>query len=102
MAESSSAVSGTFRAIGPSTGRQDQPSARFSEGTSPALGRKPTMPQKAAGLRREPPVSEPEQSGAMPVASATAEPPDEPPAARTRSTMPQSASGTKSRKIGLP
>ena len=36
------------------------------------------MPQNAAGLRRLPPVSEPVQSGAMPVASATAEPPDEP------------------------
>ena len=36
------------------------------------------MPQNEAGLRRLPPVSEPVQSGAMPVASATAEPPDEP------------------------
>ncbi len=36
------------------------------------------MPQNAAGLRSEPPVSEPEQIGAMPVASATADPPEEP------------------------
>ena len=36
------------------------------------------MPQNAAGLRSEPPVSEPVQIGAIPVASATAEPPDEP------------------------
>ena len=36
------------------------------------------MPLKAAGLRSEPPVSEPEQSGTMSVASATAEPPEEP------------------------
>ena len=36
------------------------------------------MPLKAAGLRSEPPVSEPVASGTMPVASATAEPPDEP------------------------
>jgi hypothetical protein len=43
------------------------------------------MPQKAAGLRSEPPVSEPEQSGAMPVASATAEPPEEPAAERAGS-----------------
>jgi len=71
--------------MGPSTGRQDQPSPRFSEGTRPALGRKPTMPQKAAGLRSEPPVSEPEQSGAMPVARATAEPPEEPAAERVGS-----------------
>ena len=36
------------------------------------------MPQKAAGLRSEPPVSEPVAIGTMPVASATADPPDEP------------------------
>jgi hypothetical protein len=36
-------------------------------------------------LRSDPPVSEPEQSGTMPVASATAEPPDEPAAERTGS-----------------
>ena len=37
------------------------------------------MPQKAAGVRRLPPWSEPVASGTMPQASATAEPPDEPP-----------------------
>ncbi|MEY9131439.1 hypothetical protein ACVIWV_003445 [Bradyrhizobium diazoefficiens] len=42
----------------------------------------PTMPEKPAGLRKEPPVSEPEASGAMPQASATAEPPEEPAAER--------------------
>ena len=36
------------------------------------------MPQNDAGLRNDPPVSEPEHIGAMPVASATADPPDEP------------------------
>ena len=36
------------------------------------------MPQNAAGLRSEPPVSLPVQSGTIPVASATAEPPDDP------------------------
>ncbi len=36
------------------------------------------MPQNDAGLRRLPPVSEPVASGTMPVASATAEPPDDP------------------------
>src|SRR4051795_7766191 len=40
------------------------------------------MPAYAAGLRRLPPVSEPEASGAMPQASATAEPPEEPAAER--------------------
>ena len=41
--------------------------------------RKPTTPQKAAGVRSEPPRSEPWASGPMPVASATAAPPLEPP-----------------------
>ena len=36
------------------------------------------MPQKLAGLRSEPPMSEPCASQAMPVASATAAPPEEP------------------------
>src|SRR3954464_2028468 len=40
------------------------------------------MPEKPAGLRKLPPVSEPEASGAMPQASATAEPPEEPAAER--------------------
>ncbi|MNL38734.1 hypothetical protein D3C87_1609690 [compost metagenome] len=39
----------------------------------------PTMPQKAAGWRMEPPVSLPVASGTMPAATAAAEPPDEPP-----------------------
>ena len=38
------------------------------------------MPQNEAGLRKEPPVSEPVQTGSMSVASAAADPPDEPPA----------------------
>ena len=50
--------------------------------TRPMLGRKPTMPQKLAGLRSEPPMSEPCASHAMPVASATAAPPEEPAAER--------------------
>ena len=36
------------------------------------------MPENAAGLRNDPPVSEPEQIGTIPVASATADPPEEP------------------------
>jgi len=37
--------------------------------TRPMLGRRPTMPQKLAGLRSEPPMSEPWASQAMPVAA---------------------------------
>ncbi len=50
----------------------------MSSGTTPGEGRNPTTPQNAAGLRRLPPVSEPIAIGHMPVASATAEPPEEP------------------------
>src|SRR4029450_6577102 len=53
--------------------------ARRPTATMPGEGRKPTTPQNDAGLRRLPPVSEPVQTGSMSVASATAEPPDEPP-----------------------
>jgi hypothetical protein len=59
-----------------------QPCARLSVGTRPGEGRKPTMPQNAAGMRSEPPPSEPVQIGSMLVASATADPPDEPPGVR--------------------
>ena len=38
----------------------------------------PTTPQKLAGLRSEPPRSEPCATQAMPVASATAAPPEDP------------------------
>jgi hypothetical protein len=78
MADSSRAVSGTLRAIGPSTGSPDQPCPRFSLGTTPGEGRYPTIPLNAAGLRKEPPVSDPEQIGAIPQASATPDPPDDP------------------------
>ena len=50
--------------------------------TRPMLGLKPTMPQKLAGLRKLPPMSEPCASHAVPVASATAAPPEEPAAER--------------------
>ena len=42
------------------------------------LGLNPTTPQKLAGFRSDPPRSEPLAIHAMPVASATADPPDEP------------------------
>ena len=40
------------------------------------------MPHEAAGWRIEPPVSVPSASGAMPAATAAAEPPREPPGTR--------------------
>src|SRR5580698_7081536 len=78
MAPSNKHVSATVRAIGPRTGRLDHPIGRLSDGTRPGDGRNPTIPQNAAGLRNDPPVSEPWQIGTIPVASATAEPPEDP------------------------
>ena len=85
MAESSSAASATERAMGPITASGDQASSAGQEGTRPGDVRKPTTLQKLAGLRREPPRSEPSAMGTMPVASATAAPPLLPPQLRPRS-----------------
>src|SRR5215510_6020834 len=41
------------------------------------------MPQRAAGWRIDPPVSEPSASGTRPAATATAEPPLDPPGMRS-------------------
>ena len=51
----------------------------------PKVGFRPQTPQKAAGIRMEPLVSEPSARGANPAATAAAEPPDEPPASRAGS-----------------
>src|SRR5436853_3687882 len=45
----------------------------------------PTIPQSAAGCRIDPPVSEPSASGVSAAATATAEPPLDPPGIRSRS-----------------
>ncbi|MCY1538005.1 hypothetical protein D9M68_735260 [compost metagenome] len=45
---------------------------------------RPVMPFRAAGIRTEPPVSEPSAAGARPAATATPEPLDEPPGMRAR------------------
>ena len=45
----------------------------------------PHTPQSEAGTRIEPLVSEPSARGTMPAATATADPPDEPPANRVTS-----------------
>jgi hypothetical protein len=51
----------------------------------PKVGFSPKTPQKAAGTRIDPLVSDPSDSGTRPPATAAAEPPDEPPATRVRS-----------------
>ena len=84
MASSMRATSDTLRAIGPSTQRLSKAGKPSPRGTMPALGRKPTMPQKLAGMRSEPPRQEPFASQTSCAANAAAAPPDEPPAVRVR------------------
>src|ERR1700755_1144025 len=82
MASSSNARSSILRAIGPCTVRLRSILAVGVCATRPILGRIPTMPQKLAGLRSEPPMSVPCASQAVPLASAAADPPEEPDAER--------------------
>ena len=58
---------------------------RMSIGMRPRPGFNPTTPQSAAGMRTEPPMSVPSASGTQPLATATADPPDDPPALRAGS-----------------
>ena len=48
------------------------------------MGLKPTMPQKAAGCRIDPPVSVPKEIGQNLAATDAAEPPDDPPGVHLR------------------
>jgi hypothetical protein len=82
IASSIRATSSTLRAIGPLTESVSNLTSPGPAATRPGLGRKPTTEQKLAGVRREPPRSEPVASHTSPVASAAAEPPEEPPALR--------------------
>src|SRR4051812_38235225 len=63
----------------------DQAKAAFGSGTRPAVGRKPTTLQNAAGFRRDPPISLPSATGTSPQARATAAPPEDPPQVFVRS-----------------
>ena len=84
------ATSSTVRPIGPATEIVSHTQSTGCCGTSPGDGRSPTMPQKAAGMRSEPPRSVPSARAIMPVASAAAPPPVEPPEAvsYTHLTLP--------------
>lgn len=57
----------------------------------PGVGRIEATPQKLAGVRTEPPKSVPCASGTMPAATATAEPPDDP---------PEVSAGSKGLRVG--
>src|SRR5207245_5102397 len=82
---STKARSATERPRHPDVLSVDHASASFGFGTRPIDGRKPTTLQNAAGLRSEPPVSEPLTTGASPHANVTAAPPEDPPHVFARS-----------------
>ena len=72
-------MSATERANGPMWS-SDHPSGTMpSTGTRPCGPLRPTTPQYAAGRRIEPTVCEPSAAGTMRMATAAAEPDEEPP-----------------------
>ena len=78
MALSMRVTSSTVRAIGPTCATVPKALAG-NAGTVPKVGLCPTMPQKEAGMRMEPPPSVPTCNTPAPVAAATAAPPEDPP-----------------------
>ena len=71
------------RASGPKWDSWSNSLGRTVKGMRPKLGFRPTTPQKEAGMRTDPPMSEPSAIGTQPLATATPAPPDEPPAVRS-------------------
>ena len=82
-ASRNSAESATLRASGPRTLSPCQWSGSGASDTRPREGLSPKSPQQAAGMRIDPPPSEPSATGASPAATAAAEPPLEPPQVRS-------------------
>ncbi|MCY1300953.1 hypothetical protein D9M70_505410 [compost metagenome] len=73
------AQSATVPASGPSESRLGDSGKAPSSGMRRAVGLKPTMPFNAAGMRTEPPVSEPMAMSQVPSAAETPAPEDDPP-----------------------
>src|SRR3989344_1038497 len=72
-------ASSTVFAKGPIWSRLEARAIRPDRETAPYVGLNPTTPQNAAGCLIEPPVSEPSAPAHISAATATAEPPEEPP-----------------------
>ena len=85
VASSSAALSRTERVRAWSTTSQWYGSAKSGPvGLRPRVGLKPKRPQLDAGMRMEPPPSDACAKGTMPLATAAAAPPLEPPGERSR------------------
>src|SRR5262245_59549589 len=72
-------VSSTRRPSGPIVSNDGASGQTPSSGMRPNVVFSPVTPQQAAGIRTDPPVSEPSATSASSVATATAEPLDDPP-----------------------
>ncbi len=76
----------TVAAIGPTVSSVGASGWTPSSGMRPYVVFRPTTPQQAAGVRTDPPVSVPSATSAPSVATATADPDDEPPGMRAGSS----------------
>src|SRR5436189_852221 len=74
-----SAQSSAVRAIGPTVSSVNESGIALARLTRPLVGFSPVTPQKCAGMRIDPPVSEPSAAGTRRAATAAPEPEDEPP-----------------------
>src|SRR5438132_7278210 len=79
------ATSPAVRASGPAQSRAGDSGTMPRQEMRPQVGFNPKMPQSDAGIRMEPPVSVPMLPQQRPAATASAEPPLDPPATRARS-----------------
>src|SRR5712691_6051632 len=77
--------SAAVRASGPTVSRVNDSGMALARLTRPEVGLRPVMPQKCAGRRIEPPVSEPSAAGMSRAATAAPEPEEEPPVFRVTS-----------------
>src|SRR5438477_8315520 len=73
-----SAQSSAVRASGPTVSSVNESGIALARLTRPFVGFNPVTPQKCAGMRIEPPVSEPSAAGISRAATAEPEPDDDP------------------------
>src|SRR4051794_35827324 len=82
MASSTRMQSLTVEAIGPIESSVEESGNTPSNGTRDCVGLNPVSPQSAAGMRTEPPVSDPIAAQAIPSVTLIAAPEEDPPGMR--------------------
>ena len=85
MIASRTAQQATLAASGPAESRLVERGTTPASGSRRWVGLNPTSPQRAEGMRTDPAVSVPIAATAMPSATDTAAPEDEPPGMQDRS-----------------